>query len=244
MTDRQLCSGDSVTFQDATTGTQPFTYYWDFGDGSTSSQPNPGHVFADTGYFHVELTITDADGCDSTITKTDYIHVQGIPISLISSNKTVTDCYPEQIDFRDSSISNYINQWQWDFGDGSISVLQDPVHNYTQPGTYDVSLIVTSPDGCADTVVKTIEINTLGIQDPTNAYWTITPNPTSGSFKISSESDIQHLSILDVTGREVNFRYVGNVREQHIELDAAQAGTYFILLKTDTGLSTGRLVIR
>ncbi|MCB0429982.1 MAG: PKD domain-containing protein [Flavobacteriales bacterium] len=153
VTDRQLCSGDSVTFQDATTGTQPFTYYWDFGDGSTSSQPNPGHVFADTGYFHVELTITDADGCDSTITKTDYIHVQGIPISLISSNKTVTDCYPEQIDFRDSSISNYINQWQWDFGDGSISVLQDPVHNYTQPGTYDVSLIVTTTYGCTDTLV-------------------------------------------------------------------------------------------
>ena len=147
------------------------------------------------------------------------------------------------VDFASRLIGQ--GDYVWYFNDGTdTSMGTDVKHYFAEDGNYDVSLIVTSPDGCADTVVKTIEINTLGIQDPTNAYWTITPNPTSGSFKISSESDIQHLSILDVTGREVNFRYVGNVREQHIELDAAQAGTYFILLKTDTGLSTGRLVIR
>ncbi|MCB0396765.1 MAG: PKD domain-containing protein [Flavobacteriales bacterium] len=161
VSDQSICLGDSVLFTDQSTGKAPLTYFWTFSDGSTSTLKNPYHTFPDTGYFDVTLTVTDSDGCDSSITKLNYVHVQGIPVALISSNKTVTQCYPDLILFKDSSLSDYVSQWQWDFGDGGVSTLEDPGHNYTQPGEYDVSLIVTTTYGCKDTIelIKYIQIN-------------------------------------------------------------------------------------
>ena len=64
----------TVAFTDATVGGIPLTYLWTFGDGQTSTQPNPAHVYASPGVYTVSLTVTDALG-SNTETKTGYISV-------------------------------------------------------------------------------------------------------------------------------------------------------------------------
>jgi len=57
-----IVEGDLVTFTSEVTGTMPYTYDWDFGDGGSSDQANPTHVFATAGTYTVTLTVTDAFG--------------------------------------------------------------------------------------------------------------------------------------------------------------------------------------
>ena len=81
------------------------------------------------------------------------------PDTVISSFTYIIDC--GTVDFVDASTTgcNNIKSWQWDFGDGSTSVDQNPEHNFTSDGSYDVSLIVHNCTWDADTITQTIDIN-------------------------------------------------------------------------------------
>ena len=76
------CSGTSVNFTPNVTGTSPFTYSWNFGDGNTSTSSNPSHIFTSLGCgfqnFSVTLTVTDDNGCSNSFTRT--ISVQQKPL--------------------------------------------------------------------------------------------------------------------------------------------------------------------
>src|SRR5699024_519504 len=65
-------------------------------------------------------------------------------------NYTVSPCPPYAVTFRDSSFNGA--SWSWHFGDGGASTLQNPTHIYTNPGSYDITLVVTTPGGCTTTL--------------------------------------------------------------------------------------------
>lgn len=81
-------------------------------------------------------------------------------------------CKGDPVQFTDSSYAtaNNVVEHQWDFGDGSTDTVSSPDHVYSSAGTYDVELIVTSEDGCKDTVVKPIEV----FEGPTASFTTDT----------------------------------------------------------------------
>ncbi|MEE9443188.1 MAG: PKD domain-containing protein [candidate division Zixibacteria bacterium] len=138
-----VCTLDDVYFMDRSTNAD--TWYWDFGDGGTSSgqNPNPQHTYTSPGVYTVSLTVTNACGED-TETKIAYITVGEGPLAEFTSDKTET-CVNTSISFTD--LSTRADTWSWNFGDGGTSIAQNPTHTYTTPGTYTVALTVSNDCG-------------------------------------------------------------------------------------------------
>ena len=135
------------TFSDASTNI-PTTWLWDFGDGTTSTQQNPNHLYANEGTYTVCLSITNPCGSDSTC----YSFTITCPAPTAAWTETSQGL---SATFTDQS-TNTIG-WSWDFGDGTSSSLQNPTHFYTSSGTYTVCLITASQCG-SDTLCNSVII--------------------------------------------------------------------------------------
>ncbi|MBP6334835.1 MAG: PKD domain-containing protein [Bacteroidia bacterium] len=126
------------------------SYQWNFGDGNTSTQQNPTHTYSTTGNFDVSLIVTDSLGCSDTLVKSAFIQTVN-PAANYIPPPTSVGCAPLTTQFTDATAGS--TAWTWDFGDGTISNLQNPVHTYTTPGFYTVSLTSTSAGGgCTQTI--------------------------------------------------------------------------------------------
>lgn len=137
----------TVNFTNTTTGTPPLSYFWDFGDGSTSTAINPSHTYTTLGYYDVTLTATDGMGCSATYTYYDYVQLNTSPTVNFAPSQTVI-CAGSPVSFTNLSGAATAT-WAWDFGDGSTSGLFEPTHTYTAPGTYSVSLSADFGAGCS-----------------------------------------------------------------------------------------------
>jgi gliding motility-associated-like protein len=147
------CSPLIVSFKNTSTG-RIASYFWDFGNGNTSVQKNPGAIYTTGGSYDVKLVVKDSSGQTDTIIKTGAVVVSSLPKVGFTIDKAA-GCTPLTVNFTDtSSATGGINSWQWDFGDGSISSSRNPSHTYATSGTYTVSLIVTDANGCKNTVVR------------------------------------------------------------------------------------------
>ena len=170
----------TVQFSDLSAGT-PTQWRWDFGDGGTSTEQNPRHVYITKGtgitnLYTVSLTATNADGEDRE-TKVDYITVSQGPIAQF----TVDDRrgkVPFVVVFHDLSLGNPTT-WFWEFGDAQTSTEQNPVHTYPFEGAYDVRLTVTNQYG-SDTIFKTSTSSQQGTDTPTllPVFVEVTPQAT------------------------------------------------------------------
>ncbi|MEX2484044.1 MAG: PKD domain-containing protein [Brumimicrobium sp.] len=149
------CTNDTTFFTDLSTG-NPDTYVWDFGDGNTdnTNNLNPSHVYNTPGTYNVNLTVAyTASGCSNSISYSVDAHPRTEP--QFTAN---TPCFGSETGFLDQT-TNTPTLWEWDFDDGSpISTAQNPNHEYTAPGLYDVSLITENVFGCSDTVIQTVEV--------------------------------------------------------------------------------------
>jgi gliding motility-associated-like protein len=114
------------------------SYVWQ--DGST----NPQLLVTQPGIYWVEVSRLCSDRDTVAI---DFYHSTA---SFTASN--ISGCAPLTAQFTDLSSSPFgnISQWTWDFGDGSTSTSANPVHTYTVPGNYTVSLSVRDGNGCPD----------------------------------------------------------------------------------------------
>ncbi len=153
--DTLSCPGATVTFTN-TSVPAGFTSQWNFGDGGTSSITSPTYSYSATGLYTVKLRIQDAFGCADSITKTNYIRVAK-PVAAFTVNDSISACTPFEVRF--TNTSTFYRSVQWDFGPGEgSSTNNNPVHYYNTPGTYPVKLIITSPGGCLDSIIKIIRV--------------------------------------------------------------------------------------
>ncbi len=133
----------------------PQTWEWSFGDGASSNDQNPSHIYSTVGKYTVSLTVSNEFGLN-TANYVDHISVADqAPVAEFTANNT-SGYAPLTVIFTDQSENNP-TQWNWDFGNGS-SDLQNPTHVYSVPGTYTVSLTATNIMG-SDTKVKSGYIN-------------------------------------------------------------------------------------
>jgi len=131
------------------------TWFWNFGDGGTSTARHPSHTYTAPGTYSVSLAVTSAHGSD-TITRSSLITVGGgggggggiAPVASFSASPR-TGTAPLRVQFTDTSNGNgrQITGWLWEFGDGATSAQRNPEHTYTGIGTYTVSLRVTTSAG-------------------------------------------------------------------------------------------------
>ena len=168
-----------VTFTDESTGS-PGSWSWDFGDGNTSTLENPTNTYVTDGTYSVMLTETNSLGTNTT-TETGYIVVgAAAPVASFSATPTEGSA-PLTVQFSDTSTNTPIS-WVWNFGDGSSSSVQDPVHTYSTPGDYTVTLIATNAAGSnVATETDLVSVTAAQAVTPLAPTYAVTAAATTGS---------------------------------------------------------------
>jgi PKD repeat protein len=159
-----VCLGSLTTFTDlsSTTSGTIASHYWEFGDGQTSTANNPTHLYGNAGTFNVTLTVTTSEGCTKDTVK--QVNVWGKPVASFSYSSP--NCAGDSVMFTDLSSTPHgsIQTWVWDFGDGSPVVTvnfpasPDVNHLFTNGGTYNVTLTITTSDGCENVKILPVVI--------------------------------------------------------------------------------------
>ena len=152
----QCFHANSVSFTNSSTiATGTMSWQWNFGDGATSTQFSPAHSYAAPGTYNVVVTATSDKGCVDTRNYTVTINPQ--PVVSFAPN-TGTQCLLNNnfVFANSSSVSGGTLTYQWTFGDGGTSTSASPSHTYTQPGTYAVHLVVTTNNGCKDSLTQSV----------------------------------------------------------------------------------------
>ena len=155
---KPVCYGDVTCFNDLSTISSGniTTLAWDFGSSNTSNLKNPCFKFSGTGSHTATLTATSNYGCQNTIVLP--IILNPLPIASINSQNVCLNTATNFIDGSTSATGDLINTWVWSFGDGTNTNQQNPIHTYSVSGTYSISLIVTSQNGCKDTTMNIITV--------------------------------------------------------------------------------------
>ncbi len=154
------CDGFTFNFENLNNSPLNLTYYWDFGDGFSSTDITPTHTYALAGIYTLKLVVNRGGSCaDST---SSPLNVFPGYFPGFTQNSPV--CKDKPLQFTDITTANYgsPNSWIWDFGVTGIisdtSRLQNPGYTYTTSGTYTATLIVASDKGCVDTISNTVTV--------------------------------------------------------------------------------------
>ena len=233
------CSNAAVLFTDLTQfngGGSIVLWSWNFGDpaaGSSnySSIQNPEHQFTASGQYNVVLQISLANGCNSEFSK--IIDVSpSMPVDFLIDYRC--EEYPAQFQ-PDASVVNIsdVTAWYWDFGDGFISQLQTPQHQYANSGNYQVTFTITDVAGCSSSITKTIGI----IPKPISSFVVSTPTCSQAAAQFTDLSSAPFGYIMkwqwdfgDGTIQNITFPSIPDV--SHIYADY---GIYTVTLKVTTG---------
>jgi len=134
------------------------TYFWQFGDGGFAYGQQTYHLYENSGWYDVRLTVTDEKGCKKTKTIEDMIHVYPVP---------EIDFYvePNEISMLNSLVYFYpvttnADSLYWNFGDGDSTVNSHwgPRHYYDGVGKFEIELYATNNFGCDNVIHKTINV--------------------------------------------------------------------------------------
>lgn len=235
----------SVNFTDQSTN-NPETWSWDFGDGNTSTQKNPSHVYSNTGSFTVTLTVTNQGG-SNTVTKNNYITVNPIvtPTVLTSAVTAITQTTA-------SSGGNVTNNGGADVNARGVvwGVTQNPTlennsgstSNGTGNGTY--ASAITSLTAATTYYVRAYATNSVGTSYgnqvtfntvSTSAYFdsfgvlSTFPNPFDGELNIKSDVALKSVSVININGQIImNVDLNG---EFNLSLDATNLSSGFYIIK-------------
>ncbi len=149
------CAYDSIPFTNLSNanGDTIIFYSWSFGDGNYDSKESPNHKYLVSNNYDVQLIIKSNSGCSDTIAKT----VEAYPVPSASF-----DYYSEEyiegnsIEFTDYSSGS--ETWQWSFGDGITSSIQNPTHVYTTASNYLIIQMVSNNYSCIDSAITNLII--------------------------------------------------------------------------------------
>ncbi len=152
------------------------TYTWNFGDGTTSNQANPNHIYTNNGnnqvYYVVSLTVSDGSLIDIAqviITVNPQIIPPPVPgnedpVAILSIDRSQT-CKNVAINFDGSwsyDMDGTIEFYSWDFGDGNSASGPSVSNSYSSDGNYLASLTVTDNQGATNSAYTFIEIGGIG----------------------------------------------------------------------------------
>ncbi|MCX6234256.1 MAG: PKD domain-containing protein [Bacteroidetes bacterium] len=170
-----ICYGDSTQFTiiSSLEGVESVT--WNFGDGNQSPAWNPKHKYALPGEYVVSLILQYAT---TNNTAEETVEILTAPVAKFTY---IPYCFGAPTQFNDNSnpVAGTVVEWQWNFGDGGTATTKNPQHTFTTQGVHNVSLLVTTNNGCEGDTIQTIN----QIQPPS------APETPTGPAEICQNSD-------------------------------------------------------
>lgn len=150
------CYGVATDFTSTVVSTDPITgYSWNYGGSEFSTDPNPSFTMPDVDTNNVTVIVYSQNGCSDTLTQ--EVSTFYLPdVNFL----TPAPCLNGGTQYFDSSFvtGGTVASWEWNFGDGNSSTDEDPLHQYGSSGDYNVQLIVTSGEGCVDSLTTLVTI--------------------------------------------------------------------------------------
>ncbi|WP_429380521.1 PKD domain-containing protein [Mucilaginibacter sp. UYCu711] len=197
---KATCQSEPILFTDQSTAgdSEVGSWLWEFGDGQTSTEQNPLHIYNAPGDYPVKLTVRNKLGCTPTNTA-KVVHVfKSIDMAFSYSTP---DCVTKAVTITDASVSTdgFVLARVWDFGDGSPTETHNAMapfqHTYATAGSYQLKLTINTDRGCTSVLSRTIVINPLPVVD-----FTLPPTCADGSYakftdntKIADNSNLTYL---------------------------------------------------
>lgn len=151
-------------------------FLWDFGDGFTSTDDNPSHLYTNVGTYKITLTAFDSTSCNKSDVSSFTITVSPIPTASFTYNPNPP---------KENTITNFVNQsigatnYLWNFGDGDTSDLMNPSHLFNATGTFNVCLKATNNAGCSADTCENVSALIRPLVDVPSAF-------TPGKFGVNS----------------------------------------------------------
>jgi PKD repeat protein len=136
-------------------------FYWDFGDGSNTSNLNPSYTYNLHGSFTGSLVSTNLNGCQDSVSF--LVQVNPKPNAGFSYNNIDSCVLPISFFFQNTSTIN--SSYTWSFGDGDTSTLSNPTNSYANNGQFLVDLYIENIFGCRDTAQNVLNIDTIPLAD-------------------------------------------------------------------------------
>ena len=144
-------------------------WFWEFGDGNTSTEFEPVHIYQNPGTYRVRLTASDTSTCNRVDTSAYFtITVYEKPTAVISSWGPNPPLENTPVTFGNGSINAVT--YEWDFGDGETSANIAPSHQYISTGSFDVRLVAFNAAGCTDTAYERVQVIIVPLLDVPNAF--------------------------------------------------------------------------
>ncbi|PJA07316.1 MAG: hypothetical protein COX70_07285 [Flavobacteriales bacterium CG_4_10_14_0_2_um_filter_32_8] len=261
----------NYSFTNTTTGSGSLSYYWNFGDGNTSTAVNPTHTFAANTTYVVVLAVSDSSSnCAS------YYSV----VILVTGNPSPLSCNAGFVIYPDSAqpsnvivvnSSTGINlTYFWDFGDGNTSTLQYPNYTYSTAGPFLLCLTITdAANTCTSSfcdsiysggviwkqsgfTINVISPTATGIENEVELVsdFEIYPNPVTNNLSIDlslTQQATVKVFVTDLLGKQISLITnetfpAGNNKLQWTPSNISN-GIYLLNIKTNNSLQVNKLVL-
>jgi PKD repeat protein len=191
--------------------TSASSYLWNFGDGTTSTSPNPSHVYTEPGDYIVSLVLNTGGACMQSYTVYQEVHIEGV-VPVFTTTYGACPPFPVTFHVDTTNVASYL----WDFGDGTTSTEAIPTHTYPNNNVHHVSLNVETELGCTYSYVgfnsvnfASMQANFISYYDPEDefpvavSFQSLNPNATGWLWNFgdgSTSTDENPVHIYQVDG--------------------------------------------
>ena len=169
-------------------------YVWNFDDDQMTSEESPVHVFTRPGTYNVSLTVIGFEGQEEEVIHYGAVEVFPSATAAFVNSPTEVIVPDQPVEFVNLSDDASV-EFLWNFGDGQVSTEVDPIHFYTEPGIYDVTLTANNAFNCPTsyTLEHAVEATTGGFMEFPTAFTPINGGGNGGGYDPAAlDNDIFH----------------------------------------------------
>ena len=237
----RICYGEPIVCQ--VSGGATSYYKWTYSNTNLTNvqdnhSANLSFNVADAGSFDVAVVEFNEVLCASD---TIWFHVIQYPDVVADFNYNIANL--NDVSFTNNS--SLTGNQTWNFGDGATSTAENPQHIYTANGTYSVQLIVADGNGCNDTLVQQVVIQSLGLDELTSSELQVYPNPCEDVLHLANQSTGElQVTFVDLNGKIMLNGNVSVSGTLDVNVQNWNAGMYFVQVTDVTGANTMYKIIR